>query len=52
MSIDFFGRKLNTYRANLHTHSTLSDGEFTPDQVTILQDRDVFSLEIIELLPL
>ena len=34
MTIDFFGRKLNTYRANLHTHSTLSDGEFTPNQVT------------------
>ena len=39
MSIDFFGRKLNTYRANLHTHSTLSDGEFTPDQVTDLYSK-------------
>lgn len=31
--IDFYGKKLNTYRANLHTHSTTSDGEFTPSEV-------------------
>jgi len=33
MTIDFYGKKLNTYRANLHTHSTTSDGKFTPDEV-------------------
>ena len=33
MTIDFYGKKLNTYRANLHTHSTRSDGKFTPDEV-------------------
>ena len=33
MTIDFYGRTLNTYRANLHTHSTRSDGKFTPDEV-------------------
>ncbi len=31
--IDFYGEKLNTYRANLHTHSTTSDGQFTPDEL-------------------
>ena len=31
--IEFYGKKLNTYRANLHTHSTTSDGKFTPDEV-------------------
>ena len=33
MTIDFYGKKLNTYRANLHTHSTRSDGKFAPDEV-------------------
>ena len=31
--IEFFGKKLNTYRTNLHTHSTTSDGKYTPDEV-------------------
>ncbi len=31
--IDFYGRKLNAYKASLHTHSTNSDGVFTPDKV-------------------
>lgn len=31
--IDFYGRKLNTYKASLHTHSTTSDGRFTPKQI-------------------
>jgi hypothetical protein len=33
MTVDFYGKKLNTYRANLHTHTTNSDGKFTPDEV-------------------
>ena len=31
--IEFYGKKLNAFRANLHTHSTTSDGKFTPDEV-------------------
>ncbi len=31
--MNFFGRKLNAYKANLHTHSTTSDGKFEPAQV-------------------
>ena len=33
MTIDFYGKTINTYRANLHTHSTRSDGKYTPDEV-------------------
>lgn len=29
--IEFYGRKLNAYKASLHTHSTNSDGRFTPE---------------------
>lgn len=29
----YFGKELNAYRANLHTHTTTSDGQFTPQQV-------------------
>ena len=31
--MDFYGKKLNVYRANLHTHSKTSDGLFTPQEV-------------------
>lgn len=31
--IDFLGQKLNTFKASLHTHSTTSDGKFTPDEI-------------------
>ncbi len=31
--IDFYGRKLQTCKANLHTHSTVSDGRFAPEEV-------------------
>lgn len=29
----YFGKALNAYKANLHTHSTVSDGKFSPQQV-------------------
>lgn len=32
MKINFYGRELNVYRANLHTHTTTSDGDFTPQE--------------------
>ncbi|MBE6370409.1 MAG: hypothetical protein E7056_09680 [Lentisphaerae bacterium] len=32
MKMNFYGRELNVYRANLHTHTTTSDGEFTPQE--------------------
>ena len=28
--IDYYGRKLNAYKSALHSHSTVSDGRFTP----------------------
>ena len=31
--IEFYGRTLNAYKASLHTHSTNSDGKYTPEQV-------------------
>ena len=31
--MEFFNKKLNAYKANLHTHSTNSDGEFSPEKV-------------------
>ena len=34
--MDHFGRKLNEYKANLHTHSTTSDGRFPPQEVVRL----------------
>ena len=27
------------YKANLHTHSTLSDGHLTPEELTMLRQR-------------
>ena len=31
--MNFYGRELNPYKANLHTHSTMSDGRFEPAKV-------------------
>ena len=31
--IDFYGKELYTYKANLHTHSTVSDGRYTPQEM-------------------
>jgi hypothetical protein len=31
--INFFGKELNTYKANLHTHSTTSDGKYTFQEI-------------------
>ena len=28
--IDYYGRNLNAYKSALHSHSTVSDGRFTP----------------------
>ena len=38
-TIDFFGRRLNAYRANLHTHTTTSDGKYTPDEITAIYSK-------------
>ena len=34
--MNYLGRELNEYRANLHAHSTTSDGQFDPAQVIAL----------------
>ena len=34
--IDFYGRKLGVYKANLHTHSTVSDGKYSPQEIISL----------------
>ena len=31
--IDFYGRRLNTYKALLHMHCTTSDGKLAPEEV-------------------
>lgn len=31
--MDFYGRTLQAVKANLHTHSTVSDGKFSPEEV-------------------
>ena len=43
-TIDFYGRTLNTYRANLHTHSTRSDGKFTPDEILKLYSAEGYDV--------
>jgi hypothetical protein len=38
--INFFGKELNCYKANLHTHSTTSDGRYQlPELVDIYRDN-------------
>jgi len=44
MTIDFYGKTLNTCRANLHTHSTRSDGKFTPDEVLKLYSAEGYDV--------
>ncbi len=43
-AIDFYGKKLNAYRANLHTHSTRSDGKFTPDEILKLYSDEGYDV--------
>ena len=31
--IDFYGKQLNVYKSNLHTHTTVSDGRYSPQEV-------------------
>ena len=31
--IDFYGKTLNVYKSNLHTHTTVSDGRYSPQEV-------------------
>lgn len=31
--INYYGKELNAYKASLHTHSTTSDGKFTPAEI-------------------
>ena len=32
-AMNYYGKELNAYRAALHTHSTTSDGSFTPEEM-------------------
>lgn len=36
--MDFYGRELNVYKTCCHTHSTVSDASFTPEQVLDFYD--------------
>lgn len=38
------GRKGNFYKANLHTHTTVSDGEFTPEEIKNLYKQEGYSI--------
>lgn len=31
--MNYFGNELKAFKANLHTHSTTSDGKFEPEKV-------------------
>lgn len=37
--MNFYGKELNVYKANLHTHSTTSDGLFTPQQIVRIYEE-------------
>ena len=44
--IEFYGKKLNAYKAACHNHTINSDGKFTPDEIIALyqkKDFDVFA---------
>ena len=38
--LDFYGEPCGTLKANLHTHTTRSDGQYTPDEVVDLYRRN------------
>jgi len=40
----FYGKEIPTWKANLHTHSTTSDGSFTPSQVAELYENAGYDL--------
>ena len=42
--IDFYGCSLNAYKASLHTHSTNSDGKYTPDEVIELYRKQGYDV--------
>jgi len=42
--INFYGEKLNQYKSALHTHCTVSDGRFTPQQVIEMYARKDFDV--------
>ena len=37
--MNFYGKDLKVWKANLHTHTTVSDGFFTPEQVAFTYER-------------
>lgn len=42
--INFYGRELPVFKSALHTHSTLSDGDFSPDEVIRLYKEAGFDV--------
>ncbi len=42
--IDFFGEELNSYKANLHTHSTTSDGSYPIQEVVNLYRAEGYDI--------
>ena len=43
-----FKNDKNIYKANLHCHTTVSDGKFTPEEFSIMESHTVNGSEIIE----
>ena len=39
-TINFFGRTLVACKTNLHTHTTLSDGKYTPEEIIYLYSKE------------
>lgn len=42
--IDFYGKTLPVWKANLHTHTTLSDGKYTPQEVIDLYRNEGYDV--------
>ena len=45
--IDFYGKSLKVFKSNLHTHSTVSDGKYSPQEIISMyagQGYDVLAL--------
>jgi len=42
--IDFYGEELNTYKANLHTHSTSSDGKISLPEIVNIYRKEGYDI--------
>ena len=43
-TIDFYGEELNAYKANLHMHSTNSDGKYSPQEILDIYKKEEYEI--------